>query len=637
MAIIALPDKARRTRIEVRGVVQGVGFRPFVYRLAHELALSGWVNNDGAGVTIEVEGDSERIDAMTRRLAQDAPPLARVDSIVVRDCASRAESGFAIMESVPGHAATAIGPDSAICGDCLAELFDPGDRRYRYAFINCTQCGPRYTITRALPYDRAMTSMAPFLQCPECAAEYRAPAHRRFHAEPNACPRCGPRLTLVDAAGAPMAAVDPITETVARLGRGEIVAIKGLGGFHLACDARNGDAVARLRVRKAREEKPFAVMAANVASLSFFATVTPAEHSLLISAERPVVLLRKLEHADECLPGVAPGLAWIGALLPYTPLQYLLFHQAAARPAGDGWLAVPQDLVLVMTSANPGGEPLVIENGEAVRRLSGIADALLMHDRAIVTRCDDSVLRASADRASGGFQFVRRARGYTPRAIKLPRPGPSVVALGGHFKNTVCLTRGDEAFVSQHIGDLDNAPTCTALIEAVEHLTSMLEITPEIVAHDLHPDYFSTRHAARLAQLRGIPQYGVQHHHAHIAAIIAEHRVTTPVLGLALDGVGLGTDGERGAVSYCASAARAASASAILRHCACRAAMSRHASPGGWRPPHLRSADARARSCGASPTRRRRRRSRRCSRVASIPPELPAWAGTSTRPQGCWA
>jgi hydrogenase maturation protein HypF len=255
------------------------------------------------------------------------------------------------------------------------------------------------------------------------------------------------------------------------------------------------------------------------------------------------VLLRKHGRADESLPGVAPALAWLGAMLPYTPLQYLLFHEAAGRPVGTAWLEASHELVLVMTSANPGGEPLVADNGEAVRRLSGIADALLIHDRAIVTRCDDSVLRASADRAAGGFQFVRRARGYTPRAIKLPGPGPSVVALGGYFKNTVCVTRGDEAFVSQHIGDLDNAPTCVALVDAVEHLTSMLEIAPEGVAHDLHPDFFSTRHAARLARRWGIPQFGVAHHHAHIAAIVAEHKVTMPVLGLALDGVGLGTDG----------------------------------------------------------------------------------------------
>jgi hydrogenase maturation protein HypF len=525
-------------------VVQGVGFRPFVHRLAHELALAGWVNNDGAGVTIEVEGASASIDSMAQRLRQDAPPLARIDSIALRDCEPRVQAGFSIVDSSRGGVATAIGPDSAICGECLAELFDPADRRYRYAFINCTNCGPRYTITRSLPYDRATTSMAPFKQCRECAAEYGAPAHRRFHAEPNACPRCGPRLVLVDASGVEIVVADTIAETVTRLLRGEIIAIKGLGGFHLACDARNQGAVARLRARKARDEKPFAVMALNVASLSSLATVTDAERALLDSPERPIVLLRKQERVDECLRSVAPGLAWLGAMLPYTPLHYVLFHEAGRRPDGVAWLEAAHELVLVMTSANPGGEPLVIDNDEGIQRLSSIADALLVHDRAIVTRCDDSVLRASADRNAAGFQFVRRARGYTPRAIKLSRSGPSVVALGGYFKNAICVTRGDEAFVSQHIGDLDNAPTCNALIEAVEHLTSTLEVVPQIIAHDMHPDFFSTRHAAWLAQSHGIPHCGVQHHHAHIAAVIAEHGVTGPVIGLALDGVGLGTDGE---------------------------------------------------------------------------------------------
>lgn len=534
---------ATRAHIEVRGIVQGVGFRPFVYRLAHALALDGWVKNDGAGVTIEIQGDPLQVARMAQRLAAEAPPRARVDSVDMHPCELGDRAGFAILESGGGPQATAIGPDSAVCDDCLVELFDPGDRRYRYAFINCTNCGPRYTITRALPYDRAMTSMAAFRQCGDCLAEYREPAHRRFHAEPNACPHCGPRLELLDASGAAIAAGDPIAETLARLLRGEIVAIKGLGGFHLACDAHNGDAVARLRSRKLREEKPFAVMVAGIASLRSLAQVTLAEEALLAGAERPIVLLRKRANTDASLPGVAPSLAWLGAMLPYTPLHYLLFHEAAGRPAGTAWFDVPHDLVLVMTSANPGGEPLVTTNAEAVRRLSGIADCLLVHDRSIVTRCDDSVLRATPGGEGAGFQFMRRARGYTPQAIKLARSGPSLVAVGGYFKSTVCITRGDEAFVSQHIGDLDNASTCVALVDAVEHLTSILEVEPQVIAHDLHPDFFSTRYAGRLAQRLGIPLLGVQHHHAHIAAVTAEHRVETPVLGLALDGVGLGSDG----------------------------------------------------------------------------------------------
>ncbi|HET9764541.1 MAG TPA: carbamoyltransferase HypF, partial [Casimicrobiaceae bacterium] len=465
-----------------------------------------------------------------------------MDSVAVHACEPSPEVGFSIVESAAGRASTSIGPDSAVCADCLAELFDPRNRRYRYAFINCTNCGPRYTITRGLPYDRPMTSMAAFPQCPACTTEYHAPVDRRFHAEPNACPDCGPALELADDRGLPIGCDDPIRAAVERLRAGQIVAIKGLGGFHLACDARNGEAVANLRLRKAREEKPFAVMAASAASLDSLALIEPEERALLVSAERPIVLVRKRAGADSRLPGVAPGLAWLGAMLPYTPLQYLLFHEAAGRPEGTRWLEQAHDLVLVMTSANPGGEPLVVDNAEARRRLGGIVDLRLAHNRAIVARCDDSVLRA-APHGDTGFQFIRRARGYTPRAIRLPRAGPSVLALGGYFKNTVCVTRGAEAFVSPHIGDLDNAPTCAALVEAVEHLTSILEVQPERIAHDLHPDFFSTRHAARLGARRGIPLVGVQHHHAHIAAVVAEHGITTPVLGLALDGVGLGSDG----------------------------------------------------------------------------------------------
>jgi hydrogenase maturation protein HypF len=543
MDLAARSPSILRSRIEVRGIVQGVGFRPFVYRLANELALDGWVRNDGGGVTIEVQGDANRIAAMAKRLTREAPPRSRVDSVAVHRCAPRSDQGFAILESGRSEAATAIGPDSAVCLDCLAELFAPQNRRYRYAFINCTNCGPRYTITRALPYDRAMTSMAAFQQCPACLAEYRAPADRRFHAEPNACPECGPRLELLDAAGAVIACADPVAEVLARLRRGEIVALKGLGGFHLACDARNGAAVQKLRLRKSREEKPLAVMFAGVPSLTPFAEVSAAEAALLDSPERPIVLLRKRGGAEENLPGVAPGLAWLGAMLPYTPLQYLLFHEAAGHPNGVAWLGVPQALALVMTSANPGGEPLVTANGEALRRLAHIADCMLTHDRAILTGCDDSVVRATAHAAGAAFQFVRRARGYTPRAIKLPRSGPSVIALGGYFKNTVCVTRADEAFVSQHIGDLDNAPTCAALVDAVGHLAAVLSVEPRIVAHDLHPDFFSTRQAARLARRLGVPLHGVQHHHAHVAAVLAEHGRTGPALGLALDGVGLGSDG----------------------------------------------------------------------------------------------
>ena len=534
----------RRSRVVVRGIVQGVGFRPFVHRLATELALAGWVRNDGGGVTVEVEGDADAVAALVRRIHDEAPPLARIDAL---HCDEQpppgADRGFAIMPSAAGRATTAIGPDSAVCDDCLAELLAPADRRHRYAFVNCTHCGPRYTITDALPYDRASTSMARFQLCADCRREYEAPANRRFHAEPNACPACGPRLWLAAADGADCAATDPVAAAVAHLARGEIVAIKGLGGFHLACDARNAAAVAALRARKGREEKPFAVMVASLASVPELAVVTAADAQLLAARERPIVLLRKAAGCDDALPGVAPGLAWLGVMLPYTPLHYLLFHEAAGRPPGTGWLALRQPTALVMTSANPGGEPLVTGNDEALARLAGIADAFLLHDRDIVIRCDDSVVRAAAAGSRGPLQFVRRARGYTPRAIALAAAVPPVLATGGHFKNTVCVTRGDEAFVSEHVGDLDNAPTCVALEQTVEHLLSILDVRPIAVAHDLHPDYHSSRLAARLAAEWSVPLLPVQHHHAHVAAILAEHRVEGPVLGLALDGVGLGVDG----------------------------------------------------------------------------------------------
>lgn len=515
-------------RIRVRGQVQGVGFRPFVYRLAQELNLAGWVRNDGEGVDIEAQGAADAIEALITRLETEAPPLASVASVETTEAPTSNARGFEIKVSRHGTANTSVTPDSVTCPDCLAELFDPANRRWRHAFINCTHCGPRYTLTRNLPYDRPHTSMAAFAMCPACRREYDDPNDRRFHAQPNACPVCGPQLSLRDKAG------DPIAETLARLQRGEIVAIKGLGGYHLACDAGNAEAVARLRERKNREEKPFAVMFANAASVAQLAEMDDAERALLESRERPVVLLQKREGCDAALPGIAPGLAELGAMLPCTPIQFLLFHEAAGRPAGTDWIAVPQRLTLVMTSANPGGEPIVREDEEALARLNGIADAWLMHDREIVTRVDDSVVRTS--------QFIRRARGFTPQAIRLARSGPSVLATGGFLKNTICLTRGDEAFLSQHIGDLDNAPTCRALEETAQRLMDLLEIEPELVAHDLHPDFHGTRFAADFARSRNLNSIAVQHHHAHIAAVAAEHGATGPLLGLALDGVGMGAD-----------------------------------------------------------------------------------------------
>ena len=539
----------RTTRINVRGQVQGVGFRPFIHRLATELGLNGWVRNAAGGVEIEVQGEDAAVSALLRRIASEAPPLARLDEVsAVTVEASSQYSDFTILQSLSGHAHTAIGPDAAICPACLAEILDPAARRHRHPFANCTECGPRYTITRRLPYDRRNTSMAAFAMCPSCRSEYEDPRDRRFHAQPVACPACGPRLWLCDTAGRELSrTVDVIAEALARLLAGQIIAIKGIGGFHLMCDARNAESVARLRSRKQREEKPFAVMLAGIASIEPWAECNEAERQLLQARERPIVLLRKGKGCDAAFPGVAPGMGELGVMLPYAPLHYLLFHEAAGRPPGPpstAWLDTPQELALVCTSANPGGEPLVAGNDEALAKLAGIADAFLLHDRDIVARCDDSVVRMISDaKPDSPPQFIRRARGYTPRAIKLAQPGRSVLAVGGMLKNTICLTRGDEAFLSQHIGDLDNASTCAALEETVAHLMEVLEIEPEIVAHDLHPDFFSSRFAADFVRRRGLPSLAVQHHHAHIAAVMAEHGLAGPVLGLALDGVGMGGDG----------------------------------------------------------------------------------------------
>lgn len=528
-------------RVRVRGRVQGVGFRPYVWRLASGLGLAGRVLNDGEGVAVEVQGDASAIEAFVARLPLEAPRLARIESVeAVATSPAPSLHGFAIAHSQHGVVSTGITPDAATCPDCLAELFEPTDRRWRYPFINCTHCGPRYTITAHLPYDRPQTSMAGFTQCPACQREYDDPADRRFHAQPNACPVCGPRLALWSAAGAPIETDDVIAAAVARLAAGEILAIKGLGGFHLVCDARNAGAVALLRARKHRDEKPLAVMVANLASAAAWVELDAPTAALLESTERPIVLAPKRAGIDAPLAGVADAVPELGLMLPYTPLHALLFHEAAGRPAGGEWLTQPQDLVLVMTSANPGGEPLVTGNAEAVARLGGIADAIVVHDRDILIRCDDSVVRPAA---GGAPRFLRRARGFTPAAIHLPASGPAVLALGAWLKNTACLTRGKQAFLSQHIGDLENAASCLALDAAVDHLQAVLEVRPELLAHDLHPDFYSTRLALRLADSLGVPAVAVQHHHAHIAAVLAEHGHQGPALGLALDGVGLGSDG----------------------------------------------------------------------------------------------
>ncbi|MBY6262485.1 carbamoyltransferase HypF [Azospirillum sp. 412522] len=512
-----------RLRIRVRGRVQGVGFRPHAHALARRFGLTGWVLNDPQGVLIEVQGEATA--AFRAALTGEAPPLARIDAVACEAVAPvTGETSFDIRRSgAAGAVATDIGPDAAVCPACLAELFDPADRRYRYAFLNCTHCGPRYTITRRLPYDRPQTAMAGFPLCPACSAEYRDPADRRFHAQPTACPVCGPRLS------------HPPEDILAALRAGGIVAIKGLGGFHLACDATQAGAVERLRRVKQRNGKPFALMVANAESAARHVRMDADERALLEGVASPIVLMRRREDAPVLAPDIAPGLAWLGVMLPYTPLHHLLFHEAAGRPDGTGWRRAAQDLTLVMTSANPGGEPLAIGNDEARERLAGIADLIVDHDRDILIRADDSVVRKLA----GAPAFLRRGRGHVPEPIRLAHSVPPILAVGGHLKATVCVTRGDEAFLSQHIGDLDNAATLGFLEETVAHLLHILGVEPVAVAHDRHPDFQSTRFAERT----GLPAVAVQHHHAHVAAVMAEHRIEGPAVGLALDGFGLGEDG----------------------------------------------------------------------------------------------
>ena len=526
-------------RIRINGVVQGVGFRPLVWRLAKELGLTGWVRNDAQGVELEVCGGHEKVDALLQRLHHDAPPMARIDAITSRFTESVSVSeDFFILDSRGGRSATMIGPDMTVCRDCLAEMFDPNGRRWRYALTNCGHCGPRYSICSGLPYDRARTSLKPFAMCRKCEAEYLRAHDRRLHAEGNCCPKCGPQLSLVDASGAAIGG-DPIAQTLGLIRDGQIVAVKGPGGFHLFCDARNPAAVALMRERKRRQVKPFAVMFASASSVIPYVQLRVGEPGLLALSERPIILLNKRKGCDEKLPGVAPDLPWLGVVLPFSPIHYLLFHEAAGRPAGLDWLDSEQSLALLISSGNRSREPIAIDNEEAMERLSGLADAFLLNDRTVVTRCDDSI----ACSGPGGLQLIRRARGYAPKAVKLPQSGPPVLAVGGPVKNAVCVTRGGEAFLSQHIGELSN-PAASAGFEAtIRHLLKMLEVAPSLIAHDLRRDDYTTSLIETMAHQREIPLLAVQHHHAHVAAVLAEHHINEPTFGLALDGGELGTDG----------------------------------------------------------------------------------------------
>jgi hydrogenase maturation protein HypF len=527
-----------RCRHIVAGQVQGVGFRPFVYRLARELQLSGFVRNTPEGVRIEVEGDAEAVAAFGHRLPAELPPLARMVAHDMTEIAQVGDTGFRIEASSPGAGhEVLISPDIATCPDCLADMADPANRRYRYPFTNCTNCGPRYTITRRVPYDRDTTTMACFTLCPDCAAEYADPGDRRFHAQPNACPVCGPKVWLTDAHGTLRERDQAAIEALARdLAGGAIAAVKGLGGFHLACDAGSESAVAELRRRKHRPSKPLAVMVPDLATAGRLGRLTPHAEALLSGVRRPITLLPTT--AGRLAPGIGPDTEEIGVMLPYTPLHHLLL-EAFAQALPPGGLPA-----LVMTSGNAGGEPISLGNREALARLAGIADCFFFHNRDILIRADDSVVRPLPTHPvvpdAPTVMFLRRARGYVPSPVALAASGPSVIGLGSMLKATLCPTKGGLAFPSQHIGDLDNLETMGFYQEILDHLLDVLQVEPVACVADLHPEYPSTRFA--LDQDRW-PVLRLQHHVAHIHAVLAEHQLLTPCLGLALDGTGLGEDG----------------------------------------------------------------------------------------------
>jgi hydrogenase maturation protein HypF len=535
------PELLQTRRYQIRGIVQGVGFRPFVFRTAERHALGGWIRNDSDGVVLEVQGRSGALEAFIGEVRSHAPALARIESVALIEQRydEHPLEGFEIQLSErSAQAGTLVSPDSCVCEDCLRELLDPSDRRHRYPFINCTNCGPRYSIIRGVPYDRAMTTMAQFPMCERCEHEYHDVRDRRFHAQPTACWECGPRVALLRT-GEPLTefppapptpgAVDPIAAAAMLLAEGAILAVKGLGGYHLMVDARNEEAVAELRRRKRREEKPFAVMSPTLEAVRGYAVVDEHEAQLLGDVARPIVLVRK--RADVGLAaGVAPGNRRYGAMLAYTPVHHLLFQGGFD--------------VLVATSGNISDEPIAFRDEDALERLAEIADAFLVGEREIFTRVDDSIVRSVALGGSAPRRHttpLRRARGYTPVPVRAPFKLPPLLAVGPELKSTVCLSRGAELFLSHHIGDLKNEATLRSFEHAIEHLGKLLEVTPEVIAHDLHPGYLSTQFAR--AQ-RELPTVAVQHHHAHMAACMCEHGLHDPAIGVIFDGTGYGTDGE---------------------------------------------------------------------------------------------
>lgn len=523
-------------KVHITGIVQGVGFRPFVYNLATNLNLKGWVKNTSAGVEIEADGEKDVLDSFLQKLRDDAPPLSRIDDFSASFGPGNGFTQFDIIhsESVDG-AFQPISPDVAICDDCLRELFDPNDRRYRYPFINCTNCGPRFTIIQDIPYDRPFTTMAGFKLCPDCEREYTDPTDRRFHAQPVACPVCGPKIWLEVGVTRESLNDDAMQETQRLLAEGKIVAIKGLGGFHLACDATNSKAVTELRNRKLRVDKPFALMMPNLETIETHCFISDAEKELLTSPARPIVLLKKKPEST-IVEEVSPKQDWLGVMLPYTPLHYLLFTNSLFT-------------ALVMTSGNLSEEPIATENDEARERLTKLADAFLMHDRDIHIRCDDSVVRVFDDRpltidhVPSSIYPIRRSRGYSPFPVKLPFEVPQLLAAGSELKNTLCIINGNYAFLSHHIGDMENYETLKSFEQGVEHFERLFRVKPVAIAHDLHPNYLATRYAIERAERENLPMISVQHHHAHIAACMAEHGLTESVIGVSFDGTGYGDDG----------------------------------------------------------------------------------------------
>ncbi len=596
-------------RVHITGIVQGVGFRPFVYNLATRLNLKGWVNNTSAGVDIHIEGGEAELNSFMEKLSSEKPPLAVMDEITVREVPLESFTTFDIQHSTPIEGAfQPISPDVAICDDCLRELFDPADRRYRYPFINCTNCGPRFTIIKDIPYDRPKTTMAGFALCPDCEREYKDPRDRRFHAQPVACPVCGPHVWLElnprsdDSAKRPERVSRPPTTKVVTtwekedalqgvrrlLAEGKIIAIKGLGGFHLACDATNIESVTELRRRKLRVDKPFALMMPDIETIERHCFVSDTERKLLTSAARPIVLLKRKPESN-IVEEVAPKQDWLGVMLPYTPLHYLLLEKSQfgsslrggrtsrrsnllgvergllreERPRNDGVVEGAESNggslnfpdALVMTSGNLSEEPIATDNEEARERLSQLADAFLFHDRDIHIRCDDSVVRVfpstfnPSTRLRAGVQHstfpIRRSRGYSPFPVKLPFEVPHILATGSELKNTFCITNKNYAFLSHHIGDMENYETLQSFEQGVEHFERLFRVKPVVIAHDLHPNYLATRYTQQRAERDNLPTIAIQHHHAHIAACMAEHGLdgSRPVIGLAFDGTGYGEDG----------------------------------------------------------------------------------------------